>query len=295
MIDWIKNKLMRLAVSTSTVEQTLHTQNGFIEQTAIHADVNDGSMFKALLNGEMTREVEMIRAQMYAITERADTLSLNIVGYESEVDENGEIVRVPVFKPEKKSFVSALKRMKTDEFDKEFPLRYSVQNTDYGLDSYEGVLDHDARSNFKIEFGHYDLPKFTIEEHLQKLNVREINDSETILELYFNKYDDGYDVRRKVFTSELNSLFESGKKLNTLITFREVGFITDKNDKGTQPLRSFLYKEPEFLRQVEFNGFIVVKFKVKNVMIDFPIADKYRNAELDKLYEENASRSKEGF
>lgn len=296
MIEWVKNKLMRLAISTASIEQNLHLESDFIStESAVHSDVNEGSMFKALLKGELTREVEMIRAQLYAITEASNDLSLNIVGYEKSVDEEGNQIMVPVFKPVKKNHVASLRRIKTDNLDNEHNLRYVIINDDYGLDSYEGSINHDDKSNFKVEFTYEEYPKFQLDEFLQKINIREIDEEKSILELYFHKYNNGYDIKSKVFHSNLISLFEKGNKLDSLINFKEVGFVTSKSDKGVKPLYGFLYHSPEYLRQLEFNGSIVVKFIVKNSMVEFPITDKYKNEELEKLYESNAKRSKEGF
>lgn len=297
MIDWIKNKLARMAIATSSIEKNLMSQNEFIStQTAIYADVNEGNMFKGLVNGEVTREVEMIRAQMYRIMEAADELSLNIVGYETGPDlETGEIVTIPIFKPTKKNRTSAVKRIKTDEFDNEHSLRYVINNQDLGLDSVEGFEDHDSKSNFSFEFTYNETPRFSLETHLKKINIREIDESESILEMYYNEFDDDYNVSSKNFTRNLLKLFDNDKKVDTITEFKEIGFITTNKDFGCGEMRGFMYKNPVFIRQLRFNGSIVVKYKVTNVMVEFPVADKYKNQELEQLYAEKAPRKKTGF
>lgn len=298
MINWIKNKLTRLAISASSVENNLKGgASEFISsQSAVYADVHDGHMLQGLIKGEVTEEVEMIRAQMYKVMEAANNLQLNIVGYETGPDpETGETVTIPIFKPAQKNRVHALKRIKTDEFDKEYGLRYVINNEDFGLDKLDSIVDHNMTSNFKFEFTYDEIPRFNLEEFIFKVNVREINEEESILEMYYSMYDDGYNIFSKAFTSTLNQMYDNENKLDGLLGFNEVAFCTTRKDLGANELRAFMYKSPEFIRQLKFNGFIVIKFKVKNAMVEFPLADKYINEKLDQLYEEKAERKKMGF
>lgn len=298
MINWVKNKLARLAIATSSMEKNLSSNaDDFLSsQNAVYADIHDGHMIQGLIKGEVTQEVEMIRAQMYKIMEAADDLQLTISGYETGPDpETGEIVSVPVFKPVKKNHVFALKRVKTDEFDHEHALRYVINNEDFGLDSVDGIKDHDMKSNFKFELTYSELPRFELDERITKINIREIDEEFSILEMYYNQYDDGYNVLSKAFASTLNNMYDSGNKLDVLLGFNEIGFSTTKKDMGVKELRAFMYKDPEFIRQTKFNGCIVCKFKVKNVMVDFPMTDKYINEKLEELYENKSERKKMGF
>lgn len=294
-IDWIKNKISRLAISSKALEDNLRqTDIAMSEPTPIYADVNDGSVYKGLINGVVTKEVEMIRAKMYNVLDRIDEMKLTIVGYEDQLnedgspilDEDGDTVKLPIINTSKRDFSSTLKRVSKNP-DIDYELIYVINNTNtaVGMDGDEFVNS----GEFKFELNYNETPRYIIEKYIVKAHIYKINDLKSYIEFFFYDIDDGYDVLRKSFTRNLIKSIDDDK-VNTIIDFNEFGFISDTQDLGVKSLRIFLYENIEMVKSYRRNGFVVVGFDVNNKIVEYPVKDKYKSEELEVLYQKKADK-----
>jgi len=132
------------------------------------------------------------------------------------------------------------------------------------------------------------FPKFSIENFTKKLNIRNINGDNKLLEFYVSMYPDEYNKTSTFFINELKKAIKNPASTN-MLDIKEVGFITYKTT-GAEDFLEYSYEITSFDKIVEFNGHYVIKFLAKVKINGVDILEKHRMFELDEKYKNKTKK-----
>ena len=148
------------------------------------------------------------------------------------------------------------------------------------------------KANYKINIERTHPPKFKLEEHTKKLNVRSVDGETKLLEFYVSKYPKEYDRRSDVFIKNVLKI-EANPRASSVIDFDKVSFTT-YNDTGVHNNKLYEYGELVFNKVVEFDGHYIVKLLSKVSIDGEDQTEQYRMEDLDERYENKERRDVEG-
>jgi hypothetical protein len=313
MLKWLKKQVARIMISTSNVEKNAFGQNG----ESLENDISkiqrhtQGMLADSLVNGEITQEVLNLKWRTYKILKATNGVKSTITGY----DEDG----MPIVKTTKKNNKLGIKKVKMDEYD-DYKLEMVLDNSEIALNTTD-MMNNDNLSILDAVMQNYDddgniisashavigstelmaiekgerplkitreyVPNFFLENYTKKLNVRKINKKERLLEFYVSSYVDEYNKHTTLFLKNLKKAINNPKQ--SFLELSEVEFVTYKTI-GVEDFLLFKYNNLKFDKIVEFNGFYVIKFKAKVEINGEDVLDEHRVEELDKKYEQKASK-----
>lgn len=314
LVDWIKKKIGMVIFATSTVERNVLSQYGGTDigstnQVQRH---RQGTLADALTRGELTQEVELLRWRLYKVLDESKNFKTIIVGY----DENGSpITEKNAFNPS-----VGLAKIKLDEFD-DYKLELVVNNDEITLGTFLDGIEQlnntdivkgvDLDGNPTATIGTIKTedadrvesenkvdrvitcvrdfrPKFKIEDFTKKMNVRNISETEKLLEFYVSKYADEYNRKSSLFLSEIKKAINN-PRICDFLDILSVTFVS-YNTTGVKDMLEFEYKITKFDKLVEFDGYYVIKFKSEVIKNGDSLIEKYRKEELDEKYKNNERR-----
>jgi hypothetical protein len=311
--QWFNRRMAMLILAMSNVEKNALGQQG----ETLGSDVNQtqrntqGQLADSLKQGEITQEVMNLRWRTYKILKESEGVTAEIVGY----DEDG----MPIVKTKKVNKKLGLKKVKLDPFD-EYKLEMVVDNSEIVIGGNQAMnndnislfdeviqstnengdlvathgiiesIDYFAtnKSERPIILTRDNLPNFYLENFTLKMNVRTIDKTNKLLELYVSKYPDEYNRTSRLFISEVKKIMNDGIA-STMLDFNEISFITYKT-LGADDYLEYEYNNISYDKIVEYNGYYVIKFNAKIKTDGNDILDAYRVNELDKKYEKKAKK-----
>lgn len=313
-MNWLKNKIAGLLISTANIEKNIFTQekNLLSDAATKHSEKETGTLMNSLKNNVVTQEVLDLRWRTYKILNETGNLSSSIVGYEAD--------GTPITKTVNKNYRIGLKKVTLDTHDN-YPLEMVVNNDDIVIGGNEAMendhivlldkasMNYDDDGNLisathgEIGGEEYfattknDKPivvtseqtrQFCIERYAKKMNVRKISNTEKLLEFYVSKYPDEYNRSSRFFLSDLKKAIESPEKAN-MLEINYVDFISNKTI-GVPDYLEFRYEITQFDKIIEFNGNYVIKFKANAVVNGDNILVKYKQAELENKYKNKVKK-----
>ena len=310
---WLNNQIARIMFSVSNVEKNALGQKGESLETDVnkHQRLTQGQVADSLINGEITQEVLNLKWRTYKILKATEGVKSTIVGYDED--------NMPIVKTTKKNPKLGLKKIKVDHHD-DYKLEMVLDNSEIALSTTDimgneelSILDsvlenYDDDGNLvslshatigstelmatekgdrPIKIERIDYPNFLIENYTKKLNVRNINKKEKMLEFYISSYTDEYNKNTNLLLSSIKKVING--KHSTFLDFDAVEFLTFKTI-GVDDFLLYRYENIKFDKIVEFNGFYVIKFKAKVVINGKDILEEHKVDELEKKYEQKAKK-----
>ena len=307
--SWLKNQVAAMSVALSNVEKNVLGQertdlNDSTRQERRHLQ---GTLADSLMHGEITQDVRDLRWRTYKVLKASQGITLEM----RSTDENGNVY----YNTNNSESTNLLKKIKLDDFDS-YELEMVVNNDDIVISGndimnneqiklYDNVVrnykddvivsashgeikanDYFATSKtekpINIERSHF--PKFFIEKYTKKLNIRKINETDKLIELYINKYGDEYNKSFNLFIREIKKGIEFGIHNLNSFDIKEIEFISD-NTLGSNDFLHYKYKIKSFDKIVEFDGYFIVKYIAEIVINGYDILSEYVETELDKKYD----------
>lgn len=288
---WAKDKIAIMSISLANVEKDLLNNRGTeISNEVNHVSRNTkGQLCDSLINGEVTKEVMDLRWRMYKILKEDENKKEVIIGYDKD--------NKPIFGNKIANKNVLLSKIKIDDKDN-FPLELSIENKEISINLIESVEklfayneteinDIEHKSLFKsektIKINRDFFTKFKIENFTEKINIRTIDNELKLLEFYISKYEDDEEINRNIFLKEVKKIIEKNLH-SSQFDFNSLEFITF-NNVGVADNLYFKYDMISFDKIITFNGYYVIKFKVKTVENGVDVIEKFRMEDLDKKYE----------
>lgn len=309
-MNWLTKKLSTLSFAFANVEKNALSQKGDV----LSSDINqvrrhtEGQLADSLVNGVITQEVIDLRWRTYKILKETQNVSSKIVGF----DKSGYAI-VETNKANIKKGLKKIKIDKVDNYELEMviindPITIGVSdimNNQYVKSEVTPIIDekentatlgtitgdeyyNSFKTEFPIKIDRMFHPKFMIEKFTKKLNVRDIDGENKLLEFYISKYPDKDDRKTIIFINQIKKAIENPLSVNFLELVK-ISFVTYKC-LGVADFLLFEYDNVIFDKIVEFDGNYVIKFKAKISTNGEAMFDKFKVDELDKKYENKEAK-----
>lgn len=249
-------------------EDTAFHQTGFSlgEGTSIIKEVEDKRVSKALLKGEITQEVEELRYRTYKVDKESKTFE----------------------------YFAPTLAMKRDKQDTKF-LKYddrdgleliTVQPNDFIVETVGETLEQvggrGKRTEYRIKIKRNFVPRYKIEEYITRLDVKKLDETHVILDMYVSKYPNDKDFKSKGFVREVEKIRDEKIK-SDILDYEEVSFITNHAYKLDDMIK-FVFKNIWFKEVVEFDGHYIVRFKASIQQDIIDLTKIYYSKTMDEKY-----------
>jgi hypothetical protein len=139
------------------------------------------------------------------------------------------------------------------------------------------------------------IPKWKFEKYCEKFVVKrkKENHDEYIVELYFTLYTDPINNVKTMFTLNMEKVFDKKMRIH-FIDEPSTITIYSMNAWGSNNNIEYRYRINDFKGITKYNGSYVVKYWA-TLEEKTNVVEKWRQDEVDKLYQENAPRNGKGI
>lgn len=274
----LKNFFTALFYGMKNTEDIVFKQSGMpngVNGTTINQTVNDNSVAKALLKGEVTQEVEQLRYRNYLVDREAKQ-------YE---------------------YYTPTLAMKRDKMDSKFVKYWNEDNlniitiqpnepSDEGINSFEvnkegvyksyEILPSKHSYDIKLTRGEF-TPRYYLEEYTTRLAVRKLDEgNKVMLDFYVSKYPNDKDFKSKGFVREIEKVKDERLRSDVL-DIQKVKFTTNHAFKLDDMLE-FEFDNLILKYVNEFDGNYVISFKARMLRNGIDLTRKYYNKEMADKY-----------
>lgn len=288
MIKKIKRFINNLRISfffglKKTDEDIFGQKTNSLGETISEQKQQLNQLGEALLKGEVTEEVEMLRDRTYWVADKSKE-------YKVIVDTLGTTKAVNV----------GTKKNKLININIPHVLRFENDSLEIVMDNnaiptsilqgLQAVGSYGIKNEYPLKFEYEYSPKFKLDEYVKKIVVRKsIVDGNTFVDLYVPIFKGSYERLERIFDVELKKI-KDGKTKPINVEFDTVYFLSDKA-YGTDDLCEYKFKFKEFIGINEFDGKYVLTYTVDVLEYGNKITDKFKNDKLRKKYEDKEVRT----
>lgn len=275
--QYIRNLIVSFSYGLKNTESEIFGQKtGISEASHIQQKVSQNELAEALLRGEVTEEVEMLRDRTYLVSNESKK-------YKVVTDTVGTT----------KAFKKMAKKTPPKSYNEDgYEISLIMDNKVIPsgvLQGLNSVGGYGIEVNYPLKFEYEYTPKFKLDEYVSKLVIRESQDgSSMLMDLYVPKYTDSFERLKKIFDAEINKIKNQNKKPNN-IQFKTVKFISE-NAFGSEDLIPYEYTFKKILNIEEFDGKHVLIYEVEKTKEEEKITEKYKNKKLRSAYENKEPR-----
>ncbi len=236
------------------------------EGISVVKEVEDKRVSKALLKGEVTQEVEELRYRTYKVDKESK-------GFE---------------------YFAPTLAMKRDKQDNKF-LKYddsdgleliTVQPNDVMVETVCEVLEQvggrGKGTEHRIKIKRNFVPRYKIEEYITRIDVKKLDDTHVILDMYVSKYPNDKDFKSKGFVREIEKI-RNEKIKSDILDYEEISFVTSHAYKLDDMVK-FTFSNIFFKEVVEFDGHYIVRFKASSKQDTVDLSKVYYSKTMDDKY-----------
>lgn len=268
----IKRFFYALPFGMKGADAEIFGSDGISEGTVVKQQVNDGTVAKHLLKGEVTQEVEELRYRTYKVERES-------AGY--EYTGSGTAI-----KKEKKKKTSG-------------NIKFTQEN---GL-LCDGVLTELNRvgeygnEQYRVNIGYISSVKFKLEQfaNIIKVNIKKQNKAVTTL--VFNDIPNQSDVKSKPFLNELNCLVSAFYKKDIYKLSRDdyytsivsLDFTTYKASNDEPDFINYSFINPTLIDAGHENGTYFLTYEWEKYNRE-DLTDKFYSKEMDEKYKTKAKK-----
>lgn len=229
--------------------------------------IEQNTVWDALLRGEVTQEVKELRHQTYEVNKESKNF---------EYVANGKVI--------KKNKLSE-DHVYVDESDN-IPIQI-IQNNELIpqtiLDELEDVNSYGGnKEKYTLEISRDFIPRFKLEEFVNKLVVKRLNEREVQLDFYSSIYQEQFNKRHRPYINEMNKIV-NGFKQSDIIDFNNVKFVSYKAF-GSEDSLLYSYDNIKFKEAIIFDGNFVLKFNANIKSDGIDLTHKFYDEKMSKKY-----------
>lgn len=292
-IKKVKNKIILFFNSLiygmkNTEEIVFHNNKNNIDgNTSIIKEVEDHSVAKALLRGEITQEVEELRYRTYLV----DKESKNYKYYSPTlaIKNNDRLYKDIIY--DTSDGLEIITSQYNDDISNEGWNKY-LDNV-VKLSKKKKISYNDVKAgvrgnvNKRIHIQRDFIPRFKLENFITRIDIKKYDENHMILDLFFSKYpmDDTY--ISKGFINELEKI-KNGNR-SEIVDFNTLEFTT--NHAYMLPdLVKFAFRNIRFIEIKEFDGHYIMRFKANFVKQETDLTKKYYSKTMDDKYKNKVKK-----
>lgn len=283
MVKFFKNIVRKIAIylafglKNAEVDilktNTSKTQDSSLEQNKVTNELAD-----ALLKGEITEEVELLRDRTYFVLEESKKYKVSYVN-----EESGEI----------SSSKKLLNINKPKVFNEDgYEVKIIQENnliSDGVLDRLNSIETDLTNEKYPLKFT-YELnpPKYKLEKYFRKVVVRVDKNGGYRVDLYSPKFTDSIRRMERIFDNELKNIFTKKTKF-TNVLFQTIGFLTE-NAYGAEDLKEYKFELKDFVSITDIKSDFILTYNVEPITLGDKITDKYIKKDLREKYKNKERR-----
>ena len=268
----IKDKIIiffdSLFYGMKTTEDSILRQSGITTTngTTITKEVEDQRLSNALLKGEVTQEVEELRYRTFLV----------------EKESKGFEYYAPTLALKKDTQDN--KFMKYDDSDglELITIQPNDVLTESVTETLQQVGGRGKREEYRIKIKRKFVPRYKVEQYLTRLDVKKIDDTHMMLDLYVSKYPNDKDFKSKGFVREVEKIRDEKIKSDILV-FEEISFITHHAYRLPDFVK-FVFNNIFFKEIVEFDGHYILRFKATFTKDNLDLTKRYYSKTMDEKY-----------
>lgn len=137
------------------------------------------------------------------------------------------------------------------------------------------------------------IPKFRIEDYVEKVIVKRNDEGKAVLDLYVSKYDSQFNNIQKLFLNKIRAIY-GGEIDRTLLDFDKLYFNTFKAF-GSEDLHKYEFTNLSFEDIVLYKGWYVLKF-ISDISIDGEdVIGQYFDKETQEKFDKHEPRKNPTF
>jgi len=274
-----RNAIISLAFGLKNTESNMFKQKtASSESNALEQQQTSNQLAEALLKGEVTEEVELLRDRTYFVSEEAKKFKVSLT--DIIVDhKTGEVTGN--LKTERKSIIVGKPKVFEDEYKIDIVMETPmiINNILDTMDAIAGATLEKVESPLKFTYSCNE--KYKLHRYIRRVAVRKKEDN-FIIDFYIPNTYTKVENFEAAFVAELKKVKE--KKLKHInLEFETVQFIAD-DAYGVEDLNEFKFEMIAFKEINDFNGFSVISYSVKPLIYQFKVTDKYIKKELRAKY-----------
>lgn len=267
-LRWLKIFFVSLVYGLKNTEiDILSSKTNSSEPISINQNQEVNKLGEALLKGEVTEEVEMLRDRIYWVSEESHKyeLIINTTGVTKARKKEGLIHKTPTVFNEGDFNIEIVMN--------NFPVSAGVSQ---------------SKPSYPLNFEYIQTPKFILEQYVNKLVLRSKN-SYLFIDLYVPKHTDSYNRLERMFSNEINKI-KLKKSKSQHVKFDVVKFIS-QGAYGVEDLIPFTFKMIDFVSIAEYNEYNVLTYEVKQIERGEKLTNKYINKKLRDGYASGKKRN----
>jgi hypothetical protein len=314
IIKWVNRKMGMLAFAFSSAEKDAFRQHGDAlgNEGTMSQSLNQGMLADALLRGEITLEVEELRWRLYKVLAESKSRGASIVGYDDDglpivktytiekykldkiIRDDSDPYEVEMLIKNEELTKSTLETLQGNEFNKEATETFDLVGHEVDKESNTlGEISFDDMMSLyksaKTIFISRELrPKFEIETYTNQLIIRNISETEKLLEFYVSIYPDEYNRKSRLFIAEIEKAIKN-PRVSDFLDINKIKFITSKAI-GVEDGLEFEYDIVKFHKIVTFRGYYVIKFIATPIINGDDIFLKYKMEDLEERYKNKEAK-----
>ncbi len=294
MFKYLRNKIMGLwiglffGLKKADIEMlSTKTQSLEGDGAASEVPIAQEGLLNDLKQGRVTQEVRQLRYKLYltcleASKRKITSLSINDFTGAYDVQTSKKYKRRAKGDPfdDYKVEIVLLNNLNSGELIEE-----TAKRIDYETDLEK---NQNIQSQTSITIERENIPKFYIENYVDKLFVRNIDGENKLIELYVSEYPDPNNRRTHVLVKELEKLEKDSTLKAQFLDFRLLSFETN-NCHGIDDHYSLVYEITDYDKVVKYNGFYIIKLKAVLFDVKDFISEIYEESQAKK-YETNEKK-----
>lgn len=253
------------------------------------------SVYADLLRENKTEEVMETVDMSYRVAREANKYDVTIIGGlgDDYVGSDKELSAVAVKKVAMKYekhpelFNEKTYHVTLIQDNKKIPKK---GNLSAGLKDFEAAInapEHDFVPLIELEYDGF-IPRFTLENFVTKIVVRETKAGKTKLDLYIPSEAGQFTKTDAILIAELHRIMDNDLKKTDFLDIKSLRFVTDKAF-GAEDLIEYYFTDFKFNKMTIFDGSFVLTFNVSPAET-FDIVESHKTKSLDKKYEEMAPK-----
>jgi len=283
--QFFRNIVISLVYGLKNTElDILKTKTEESDTQSIEQQQVTNTLADALLKGEVTQEVMLLRDRNYFVLEESKkydvTLENFIVNHKT-----GEVTGT--LKSKKKNMMVGKPKVFEDDYKMIITMETPMVTNNI-LDTMNAISGVELeKTDTALKFEYEWNEKFKLHKYVRKIVIRK-KENDFIVDLYVPKLYVKSDSLDSKFEAEITNVISKKIKPNNLC-FDNISFISD-NAYGTEDLNEFKFEMEGFKSITEFQNVYILTYKVTPKIFENKITDKYIVPELREKYANKEKR-----
>ena len=243
------------------------------------------NVYQNLLKGELTEEVKELRHEMYYADRKSYDFVYNGGGrakMKSLFDDKPDVEESDGNEVELVQENDSIPRSLHD---------YGIYSNGEKVSFEDGTkYDPDAlhESEKRVKITYEFLPKFKLENYVNKVVVKSAQEGKKIVDLYVTKYGNRIDRLSMFFKKEVDSIY-NGDYRSDILFIQSLSFVTH-NAYGAQENIEYKYVDFKFVNALEYDGNYVFRFIATAEIDGNDILDDVYHEETEKKSQNHEKR-----